>query len=69
MGFGGVGIYFGVNAAKRNLASLIIITGMSGAIFILGLIFLDVQLLIISGVFVAGNIVIFNVPKLKYQFL
>lgn len=69
MGFGGVGIYFGVNAAKRSLMSLIVITGMSGAIFILGLIFLDVQLLIISGVFIAGNIVIFNVPKLKYQFL
>tara|TARA_B110000438_G_C15733518_1_gene615246 strand:- start:339 stop:890 length:552 start_codon:yes stop_codon:yes gene_type:complete len=69
MGFGGAGIFFGVNAARRNLTSLMVITGMSGAIFILGLFFLDVQLLVISGVFIAANLVLLNVPKLKYQFL
>ena len=69
MGFAGTGIFFGVNVAKRNLLSLMVITGMSGAIFLLGLWFLDVQLLVISGVFIAGFLVLFNVPKLKYQFL
>ncbi len=66
--FGGVGIFFGVNVARRNLTSLMVVTGMAGAVFILGLWFLDAQLLVISGVFVAGNLVLFNVPKLKYQF-
>ena len=68
MAFGGTGIFFGVNAAKRNLTSLIVIAGMTGAVFILGLIFLDVQLLVISGVFIAGYIAVFSIPKLKYQF-
>ena len=69
MGFGGTGVFFGVNAARRNLTSLMVITGMSGAVFVLGLFYLDVQLLVISGVFIAGFLVLFNVPKLKYQFL
>jgi len=69
IGFGGTGIFFGVNTAKGNLASLIVITAMSGSVFILGLIFLDVQLLVISGVFVAGYLAVYNIPKLRFQFL
>ena len=68
MAFGGVGIFFGVNVARRNLTALIVITAMAGVVFILGLWFLDVQLLVISGVFIAGNLAVYNVPKLRYQF-
>lgn len=66
--FGGAGIFFGVGTARGNLTSLIVITAMAGAVFILGLWFLDVQLLVISGVFIAGNMALYNVPKLRYQF-
>ncbi|MBJ62202.1 MAG: hypothetical protein CMB57_03020 [Euryarchaeota archaeon] len=68
MAFGGVGIFFGVNVAKRNLTALVVTTAMAGVVFILGLWFLDVQLLVISGVFIAGNMALYNVPKLRYQF-
>ena len=66
--FGGTGIFFGVNVAKRNLTALVVTTAMAGVVFILGLYFLDVQLLVISGVFIAGNLALYNVPKLRYQF-
>jgi len=69
MAFGGTGIFFGVNTARGSLTSLIVITAMSGAVFILGLFGLDVQLLIISGVFVAGYLAVYNIPKLRFQFL
>ena len=68
LGFAGAGIFFAINTARGSYSSLLIITGMAGAVFILGLWFLDVQLLVISGVFIGANIALINIPKMRYQF-